>query len=138
MAHRRRRYISEYEYGYQDDPEYRRRRPRNPRLRLLDRVLFFLVIPVPVIGFLLHFLELTIPLDLLKTYVAITQTAAGALFLLLTSLGVGGFGKVGYFFTHTRGKRWMTTDEAKGNTYLFGVIMLAIGVLMGLNLLKMV
>lgn len=130
---RRYRRITEYEYGYQDDPEYRRRRPRNPRLRLLDRVLFFFVVPVPIIGLILRFLDLAIPPMALELYTAVVQTVAGALFIALTAAGVGGFGKVGYFFTHTRGKRWMTTEEAKGNTYLFGVIMLTIGVLVGLN-----
>ena len=137
MAHRRRQYISEYEYGYQGDPAYRQRLPRNPRLRRLDRLLFFFVVPVPVVGLILLLVGVAVPPLLLGLYAALTQTAAGLLFITLTALGVGGFGKVGFFFTHTRGKRWMTTEEAKANTYLFGVIMLTIGVLAGLLTFKM-
>ena len=59
-----------------------------------------------------------------------------SLLLLLTACGVGGFGKVGYFFSRTHGRRWMTTEEAKTNTYLFGVVMLIIGVLVALLALK--
>ena len=77
------------------------------------------------------------PVLALTAYTAIAQVGAGLLFIILTALGVGGFGKVGFFFTHTRGKRWMTTAEAKGNTFLFGFIMLTIGVLAGLLTIKM-
>ena len=130
MAHRRKHHYNEYEYGYHAD--YKHRRKRNPALRAVDIILFLLVIPLPIAALLLWLLEVPVPLLALGFYTAVTQTVAGLLFLILTARGVGGFGKVGYFFTHTRGKRWMTTDEAKGNTYLFGGIMLIIGVLIGL------
>ena len=130
MSHRRKHRYNEYEYGYHSD--YKHRRKRNPVLRTVDIILFLLVIPLPIAALLLWLLEVSVPLLALGFYTAITQTVAGLLFLILTARGVGGFGKVGYFFTHTRGKRWMTTDEAKGNTYLFGGIMLIIGVLIGL------
>ena len=138
MAHRRRRYVSEYEYGYQGDPDYRQRRHRNPALRLLDRILFLFVIPLPLAVLGLWLLELPIPLLALGFYVAVTQTAAGLLFIVLTACNVGGFGKVGYFFTHTRGKRWMTTKEAKQNTYLFGFLMLVLGILLLLWTIKLI
>lgn len=137
MAHRRRRYVSEYEYGYQGDPDYRQRRHRNPVLRLLDRILFLFVIPLPLAALGLWLLELPVPLVALGFYVAFTQTAAGLLFIVLTACNVGGFGKVGYCFTHTKGRRWMTTEEAKTNTFLFGFIMLVIGVMVGLLVFKM-
>lgn len=126
MARRNnRRY--EYEYGYRAD--YERRSPRNPRLRLLDRFLLFLVIPVPLIGLVMYLIGINLPVLWLSGYAAVVLTMAGLLFLILTACGVGGFGKVGYFFSHTRGKRWMTPAEAKGNTYLFGFIMLVLGLL---------
>ena len=120
-----------YDYGYSDSIPHGERSHRNPRLVLLDGVLFFLVIPVPIIGLILQLANVAlVPPVVLAAYAAVTQTVAGLLFLVLTACGVGGFGKVGYFFTHTRGKRWMTTKEAKQNTYLFGVIMLTIGILL--------
>ena len=137
MAHRRRHYVNEYEYGYQGDPDYKQRRHRDPRLRLLDRILFLLVIPLPLVALALYLLELPVPLVWLGLYVAVTQTVAGLLFIILTACNVGGFGKVGYFFTHTKGKRWMTTEEAKTNTFLFGFIMLVVGVMVGLLVFKM-
>ena len=135
LVQKRRKY--EYDYGVHTDSEYHQRRPRNPYLRFLDTVLFTLVILLPLIGLVMWLAEIPIPLTLLGYYTAAAQTAAGLLFLILTACGVGGFGKVGYFFTHTRGKRWMTTKEAKTNTYLFGVIMLVIGLLVLLLTLKM-
>lgn len=127
---RRRRHHT-YEYGYRDDRPYEEKVHRNPKLVWLDRLLFVLVIPVPLIGLLLQIAKIAfVPVVVLTAYTAVVQTVAGLLFLILTAANVGGFGKVGYFFTHTHGKRWMTTKEAKQNTYLFGVIMLVIGVLM--------
>lgn len=120
----------EYEYGYHS--EHRHRRKRNPRLRLLDTVLLITVIIVPLIGLILWLLDVPVPLFWLGLYTTVTQTVGGLLFVIFTACGVGGFGKVGYFFSHTRGKRWMTPKEAKGNTYLFGTIMLTIGVLVAL------
>ena len=69
-------------------------------------------------------------------WLPIVGFTAGLLFLILTARGVGGFGKVGYCFSHTQGKRWMTPAEAKGNTYLFGFILLIIGLLCGLLTLR--
>lgn len=135
FGRKRRKY--EYDYGVHTDSEYHQRRPRNLFSRLLDIVLLTLVILLPLVGFVMWLAEIPIPLTLLGYYTAAAQTAAGLLFLILTACGVGGFGKVGYFFTHTRGKRWMTTKEAKTNTYLFGVIMLVIGLLVLLLTLKM-
>ena len=133
MVRRRKHRYDEYEYGHHGHHSHHsHRRKRNPALRTLDILLFVLVIPLPLAALLLWLLGVNIPILGLGIYTAVTQTAAGLLFLILTSRGVGGFGKVGYFFTHTRGKRWMTTDEAKGNTYLFGGIMLIIGILIGL------
>lgn len=126
----------EYEYGYHADTEYKQRRPRNPVLRFVDTVLFFLVILLPLIGFAMWLVELPVPLFWVGIYTAAAQILAGLLFLILTACGVGGFGKVGYFFTRTYGRRWMTTKEAKTNTYLFGFIMLVIGVLVALLSLK--
>lgn len=125
----------EYEYGHHHS-EHKHRRKRNPRLRWLDRVLFALVILLPLTGFVMWLVDVPISTALLGYYSAAAQIIAGLLFLTLTALGVGGFGKVGYFFTHTRGKRWMTTDEAKGNTYLFGGFMVIIGVLLALLTFK--
>lgn len=120
-----------YEYGYNEDHPYKERIHRNPALVLLDRLLFVLVIPIPLIGLLLQIAKISfVPVGVLVAYTAVVQTLAGLLFLILTAANVGGFGKVGFFFTHTRGKRWMSTKEAKQNTYLFGFIMLVIGVLM--------
>ena len=130
MRRNKHRY-DEYEYGHHHS-EHSHRRKRNPRLQALDTFLFIMVIPLPLAAFLLWLLGVNIPILGLGISTAVTQTAAGLLFLILTSRRVGGFGKVGYFFTHTRGKRWMTSDEAKGNTYLFGGIMLIIGILIGL------
>ena len=131
MRRRRRRYTYEYE-EYEPTP-YKERVHRRRALVLLDGLLFFLVIPVPLFGWMFQLADIPlVPVLQLLIYTAGTQTLAGFLFLLLTARDVGGFGKVGFFFTHTRGKRWMTTDEAKGNTYLFGGIMLIIGVLIGL------
>lgn len=133
MAHRnQRRY--EYEYGYHSD--YKQRRERNPRLRALDYLLFFLVIPVPLAGLVMYLIGIPLPMLWLSGYAAVALTSAGALFLTLTACGVGGFGKVGYFFSHTHGKRWMTPAEAKGNTYLFGFILLVIGLLSALAFLQ--
>ena len=128
MGRHKRKY--EYEYGYSDSSAYREKIQRNPRLVVLDGILFFLVIPVPVIGGILEMTHLAlVPTLWLAAYTAVAQTVAGLLFIIFTACGVGGFGKVGYFFSHTRGKRWMTTAEAKSNTYLFGFIMLMIGLL---------
>ena len=135
IGHQKRNY-NEYEYGHHHQPEYKRRRKRNPRLKVLDTVLFTLVIVAPLTGLAMWLVEVPISLLWLGWYTAITQVVAGTLFLVLTSLGVGGFGKVGYFFTHTRGKRWMTTDEAKGNAYLIGGFMLIIGILVALLTFK--
>lgn len=135
MADRKRRKY-EYEYGYHTDSDYKQRRPRNPFLRFTDTVLFGMVIILPLVGLAMWLADIPIPVFWLGLYTAAVQTIAGALFLVLTACGVGGFGKVGYFFTHTRGKRWMTTEEAKANTYLFGFIMLVIGILVLLLTLK--
>lgn len=133
MARRNnRRY--EYEYGYR--AEYKQRLERNPRMRLLDRILFFFTLPVPLIGLVMYLIGINIPVLWLSGYAAVVLTAAGLLFLIFTACGTGGFGKVGYFFSHTRGKRWMTPEEAKGNTYLFGFIMLVLGLLSALVFLK--
>lgn len=126
----RRRHTYEYGYGYSESSPYRERIRRNPALAVLDGVLLFLVIPVPVVGVALELFHMAlIPTVWLAAYSAVVLTSAGLLFLILTACGVGGFGKVGYFFTHTHGKRWMSTKEAKGNTYFFGFIMLVIGLL---------
>lgn len=133
MARRNnRRY--EYEYGYR--AEYKQRLERNPRMRLLDRLLFFFTLPVPLIGLVMYLIGINIPVLWLSGYAAVVLTVAGLLFLIFTACGAGGFGKVGYFFSHTRGKRWMTPEEAKGNTYLFGFIMLVLGLLSALVFLK--
>ena len=133
----RRRRQTTYEYEYKEHSPYKHHHKRNPYLKALDTFLFILVIPVPLIGLVLHLSDIGLSPVHLGLYTAATQTLAGLLFLILTACGVGGFGKVGYFFTHTRGKRWMTTEEAKGNTYLFGFFMLIIGVLVGLLTLKL-
>ena len=130
MAWRRKPKYSEYDYAHHS--EYHRHHRRNPRLQALDVILFSLVIPLPLAALLLWLLEVPVPILGLGIYAAITQIAAGLLFLILTARGVGGFGKVGYFFSRTRGKRWMNTSDAKGNTYLFGSIMLIIGLLLAL------
>lgn len=137
MARRNSRQRSyEYEYGYHTDSDYKQRHHRSPRLRVLDTVLFVSVIILPLIGLAMWLIDLPIPLFWLGIYTAVTQVLAGALFLILTACGVGGFGKVGYFFSRTHGRRWMTTEEAKTNTILFGIIMLVIGVLVALLTLK--
>ena len=137
MVRRRKHRYDEYEYGHHGHHSHHsHRRKRNPALRTLDILLFVLVIPLPLAALLLWLLGVNIPILGLGIYTAVTQTVAGLLFLILTSRGVGGFGKVGYFFTHTRGRRWMTTDEAKGNTYLFGGFMVIIGVLLALLTFK--
>lgn len=120
----------EYEYGHSDSGHYREKIRRKPHRVLLDGILFFLVIPLPIFGAVLELTKVAfVPTLWLAVYAAIAQTVAGLLFLILTACGVGGFGKIGYFFTHTHGKRWMSSKEAKGNTYLFGFIMLIIGLL---------
>ena len=135
LGRKRRRY--EYDYGVHTDSEYRQRREHNPALRLLDTVLFSLVILLPLIGLVMWLAEIPISLLALGYYTAAVQSIAGLLFLILTARGIGSFGKVGYFFSHTRGKRWMSTEEAKTNTYIFGFIMLVIGILVLLLTLKM-
>ncbi len=133
---RRRRYT--YEYECNEPSPYKMPLYRHPALIILDGLLLFLVIPLPLMGFLLTLIDaITIPTLWLVAYVAVTQTLAGALFLLLTAFRVGGFGKVGFFFSHTRGRRWMTTKEAKQNTYLFGFLMLVLGILMILWFFKL-
>ena len=127
---RHHRHTYEYGYGYSDSSPYREKVERKPRRVLLDGFLFFFVIPVPIIGAVLELAKVAfVPTLWLSIYAAIAQTTAGLLFLILTACGVGGFGKVGYFFTHTHGKRWMSTKEAKSNTYFFGFIMFTIGLL---------
>ncbi len=134
----RRRHPTPYEYEYKEQRPYKQRLQRNPLLKALDTVLFIAVIILPLIGLALRLFGYPVVPDLwLAGYTAVTQTVAGLLFILFTACGVGGFGKVGYFFTHTRGKRWMTTEEAKGNTYLIGVIMLVMGILISLLTFKM-
>ena len=136
--HPRPTYRPTYEYEYKEPSIYKQRIRRDPRLKALDVFLFLLVIPLPLAGLILELAGVSpVPGLALAAYTAITQVGAGLLFIILTALGVGGFGKVGFFFTHTRGKRWMTTAEAKGNTFLFGFIMLTIGVLAGLLTIKM-
>ena len=125
-----------YDYEYDYHSEHKQRHHRNPRLRVLDHILLFLVIPVPLIGLVMYLIGINLPVLWLSGYAAVALTVAGLLFLILTTCHVGGFGKVGYFFSHTRGKRWMTPEEAKGNTYLFGFIMLVIGVMSALIFLK--
>lgn len=127
-----------YEYEHKEDRPYKQRRKRNPLLKALDIVLFIAVIPLPLVGLILLLCGYqVVPPLWLAAYAAVTQTVAGLLFLILTACNVGGFGKVGYFFTHTRGKRWMTAEEAKGNTYLFGFLMLVLGILLTLLTIKM-
>lgn len=133
---RRRRHTA-YEYEYHEPSVYRQKIRRNPRLRALDILLFCLAIPVPAIGVGLRLAGLPVPALLLTVYSAVVETAAGLLFIILTACNVGGFGKVGFFFTHTHGKRWMTTAEAKGNTYLFGFILLLIGIMSILFTIKL-
>lgn len=125
----RRHHPTTYEYEHREPSFYKQKIRHNPKLRALDILLFCLVIPLPAIGVGLRLIGLPIPALLLAAYSAVTLTAAGLLFIILTTCNVGGFGKVGFFFSHTRGKRWMTTEEAKSNTYLFGFIMLLIGVM---------
>ena len=131
-----RRHNRAYEYEYAYHSEHKHRRERNPRLRLLDTGLFILVILLPLVGLVMYFLDIPLPVLLLSGYSTVVLIVAGLLFLILTASGVGGFGKVGYCFSHTRGKRWMTPAEAKGNTYLFGFILLILGLLCGLLTLK--
>lgn len=134
----RRRHRYTYEYETNEPTPYTERIGRRPGWILLDGFLLFLVIPVPVIGFLLKWIDaITLPALWLIGYTAITQSVAGLLFLLFTACRVGGFGKVGFFFSHTRGKRWMNTKEARQNTYLFGFLMLTMGVLLTLWTLKL-
>lgn len=131
-------YRPTYEYEYKEPSIYKQRIRRNPRLKALDVFLFLLVIPLPLVGLVLELSGVSpVSTLVLAAYTAAAQTTAGLLFILLTAFGVGGFGKVGFFFTHTRGKRWMTTAEAKGNTFLFGFVMLLIGVLAALFTIKM-
>ncbi|MBR5524761.1 MAG: hypothetical protein IKU51_05810, partial [Clostridia bacterium] len=125
----RRRRQTAYEYEDKEPRVYKQKIRRSPRLKVLDVLLFLLVIPAPAIGVGLRLIGLPIPSLLLAAYSAVTLTAAGLLFIILTACNVGGFGKVGFCFSHTHGKRWMTTAEAKGNTYLFGFFMLLIGVM---------
>lgn len=132
---RRRRHT--YEYEYAEPSVYKQKIRRNPKRKVLDILLFCLVIPLPAIGVGLRLIGVPIPALLLAAYSAATLTTAGLLFIILTACNVGGFGKVGFFFTHTHGKRWMTTAEAKGNTYLFGFIMLLIGVMAALFTFKL-
>lgn len=134
---RRHRRHHNYEYEMQYHTPHRHKRHRRPALLALDIVLFCGVMLVPLLGLICWLIGADVPLLHLCSYIAVTQTLAGALFLILTACNVGGFGKVGYFFTHTRGKRWMTTQEAKSNTYLFGGIMLTLGILVGMLSLKM-
>lgn len=137
MARRNsRQHAYEYEYGYHTDSDYKQRQRSNPRRRIMDTALFALVILIPLIGLVMWLADLPIPLFWLGVYTAVAQILAGLLFLILTACGVGGFGKVGHFFSRTYGRRWMTTEEAKSNTYLFGIIMLVIGVLVALLTLK--
>ena len=127
-----------YEYEYNEPTPYHERIRRSLGSVLLDGLLFFLVIPVPLIGLILHLTKVApFPALWLVAYTAVTQTMAGLLFLFLTARRVGGFGKVGFFFSRTHGKRWMTTKEARQNTYLFGFILLVIGVLMILWTMKL-
>lgn len=134
---RRRRHRT-YEYGYNEPTPYHERIRRSLGSVLLDCLLFFLVILVPLIGLLLYLTKVVpIPALWLVAYTAVTQTLAGLLFLILTARQVGSFGKVGFFFSRTHGKRWMTPKEARQNTYLFGFIMLIIGVLMILWTMKL-
>lgn len=136
MSRRRRTY--EYDYDYLESDAYKERIRRTPQSVVLDGLLFFLAIPVPLIGLVLYLTDMAaIPALWLTAYTAVTQTLAGLLFLILTACRVGGFGKVGFFFTHTRGKRWMNTKEARQNTYLFGFLMLTLGVLMILWTIKL-
>ena len=135
MSRRRRR---TYEYDVNEPTPYKERAYRTPQSVMLDGLLFFLAIPVPLIGLLLYLTNAAaIPALWLVAYTAVVQTLAGLLFLILTACRVGGFGKVGFFFTHTRGKRWMNTKEARQNTYLFGFLMLTLGVLMILWTIKL-
>lgn len=119
----------EYEHENREPSVYKQKIRRNPKLKLLDVLLFLLVIPTPAVGVGLRLAGLPIPSLLLAAYSGVALTGAGMLFIVLTACNVGGFGKVGFCFSHTHGKRWMTTAEAKGNTYLFGFIMLLIGVM---------
>lgn len=136
ISMRRRRHTT-YEYESHEPSIYKQKIRHSPRLKALDRLLFCLVIPLPLLGFVLQAVSVPIPAVLLTAYTAVAQTVAGLLFIVLTACNVGGFGKVGFFFTHTRGKRWMSTAEAKTNTFLFGFIMLVIGVMAGLWTIKM-
>ena len=131
------RHPTPYEYEHKGDRPHKQRRKHSPVLRAVDLLLFIAVIPLPIVVLILLLCGCAVvpPLWLLA-YSAVTQTTAGLLFLILTACNVGGFGKVGYFFTHTHGKRWMTTEEAKGNTYLFGFLMLVVGVLLILWTIK--
>ena len=127
-----------YEYEHKSSRPHKHRRKRNPVLRALDMLLFAAVIPLPLLALILQLAGYAlVPPLWLCAYAAVTQTLAGVLFLTLTAGGVGGFGKVGYFFTHTHGKRWMTTEEAKGNTCLFGFLMLVLGILLIFGTIKM-
>lgn len=127
----------EYEYSHSHHSHHHHHRKRNPRKVALDTVLFILVIVVPIVGALMLWLEIDLPIRLVGAYTAVAQTVAGTLFLVFTARGVGGFGKASHFFSRTHhGKRWVSTREAKGNTYLVGSIQLTIGILVGLLTLK--
>lgn len=134
---RRHRHHPTYEYEQHHHSPYRHKRHRRPVLVALDVILLCGVVGVPLLGLVRWLCGAEVPLLQLGIYTTVTQTAAGLLFILLTACNVGGFGKVGYFFTHTRGKRWMTTREAKSNTYLVGGFMLTLGILVGMLTLKM-
>ena len=131
-SHNQQRY-SEYQYSH----HVHHKRRRNPRKFALDLLLFTLVVLVPVIGGVMLWLEIPLPIKWLGVYTAIAQSLAGVLFLIFTARGVGGFGKTSHFFSRTyHGKRWVSTREAKGNTYLVGSIMLTIGILVALLTIK--
>ncbi len=96
---------------------------------LLDFALSFFVIIAPVIALILYAFGVDIPKIAMGIYSSVAFVAAGTLFIVFTALEKLGFGKAGLYFSRFGGFKQLTKEEGKENTYVFGGLLVALGIL---------
>ncbi len=95
---------------------------------LLDLLLSFFVVIVPIIAVILYALGVNIPKTVFGIYASAAYIIAGTAIITCTVLEKFGFGKAGTYYNKLSGWKQLTKKEAKANTGVFGGVMIAIGI----------
>ena len=95
---------------------------------LIDLLLSFFVVIVPIIAIILYALGVNIPKTVFGIYASAAYIIAGTAIITYTVLEKFGFGKAGTYYNKLSGWKQLTKKEAKANTGVFGGVMIAIGI----------